>query len=88
MGHFCSSQEAFTAYRQSAEKAVERGRLRVTVPQARIRHNTTHRGIDPFKRNRLTSASSAQSSSLSRADMNASEYGNYPNTEKRHKSLY
>jgi hypothetical protein len=37
LGHFHSSQEAFTAYRKTIEKPVERGQIRVTVPRSRIR---------------------------------------------------
>jgi hypothetical protein len=37
LGRFRSSQEAFAAYRPTVEKALERGQVRVTVPQARIR---------------------------------------------------
>jgi hypothetical protein len=36
LGQFRSSSDAFLAYRKTAEKAVERGLVRVSIPQSRI----------------------------------------------------
>jgi hypothetical protein len=37
LGDFASSQQAFVEYRKTIDNAVERGKIRVTVPRVRIR---------------------------------------------------
>jgi hypothetical protein len=48
LGDFHSSQEAFNRYRQTAEKAVASGQIRVTIPKRRIQqwrnHDLPHQG--------------------------------------------